>query len=73
MKTYIIKYEIHEEIEADNELDALIYHQEYLAEKLGSMIKEIVWEKEEEVKPYTNIDNIVGDMIAVGSKNDKWG
>ena len=34
-------------------------------------MKEIVWEKEEEVKPYTNIDNIVGDMIAVGSKNVK--
>ena len=71
MKTYIIKYEIHEEIEADNELDALIQHQDGLSEKLGSMIKEIVWEKEEEVKPYTNIDNIVGDMIAVGSKNVK--
>ena len=68
MKTYIIKYEIHEEIEADSEFDALLTHQDYLAEKLGSMIKEIVWEKEEEVKPYTNIDNIVNDMLETGGK-----
>ena len=45
MKTYIIKYSMEDEIEANNELDALIYHQDNLSERLGSMIKEIVWEK----------------------------
>ena len=38
MKTYIIKYEIHEEIEADSEFDALLIHQDYLSEKLGSNV-----------------------------------
>ena len=45
MKTYIIKYKIEEEIEALSEIDALIQHQDYLAEKLGSMLEEIVTEK----------------------------
>ena len=39
---YIIKYKIEEEVEADNEFDALLKHQDYLAEKLGSMLNEIV-------------------------------
>ena len=43
---YIIKYKIEEEVEADNEFDALIKHQDYLSKKLGSMINEIITEKE---------------------------
>ena len=45
MKTYIIKYSIEDEIEAEDETDALIKHQDNLSERLGSMIKEIVWER----------------------------
>ena len=30
-------------------------------------------EPEEDYKPYTNIDNIVNDMVAVGSRNQKKG
>ena len=45
MKKYIVKYKIEEEIEASSEFDALIIHQDSLAEKLGSMVKEIVIEK----------------------------
>ena len=45
MPKYIIKYTMEDEIEAEDELDALILHQDNLSERLGSMIKEIVWEK----------------------------
>ena len=55
LKTYVIKYEIHEEIKAKSGLDALIIHQDYLAEKLGSMFKEIVWEKKK--------TNIIKDIL----------
>ena len=46
MKTYIIKYTMEDEIIAEDEMDALIKHQDNLSERLGSMIKEIVTEKE---------------------------
>ena len=48
MKTYIIKYETEDEIEAENKLEALIIHQDALSYRLGDMLKQIVWEKEEE-------------------------
>ena len=46
MKTYIIKYNIEDEIEATSEEDALIFHLDNITERLSSMIKEIVEEKE---------------------------
>ena len=46
MKTYVIKYNMEDEIEATSEEDALILHLDNLTERLASMIKEIVEEKE---------------------------